>query len=196
MGERAGPRCCRYQPCVRGARSVQQRPAGQRRERDTMKKVSAFAAFAVVAVILTGTANAASFKGVVVSKDAKRKALVTASPGAVRTVRVGGRFARYRVGQRVSVTAAKRSDGTYLARAVRSAGRATRVHFGAVVVKSEASRLIMTAGGSVFALRLRGSGALSLDNDGLEPGDEVDVDADVTGGHIEADSGDVDETGH
>jgi hypothetical protein len=161
-----------------------------------MKKVFAFAAFAVVAVILTGTANAASFKGVVVSKDAKRKALVTVSPGAVRTVRVGGRFARYRVGQRVSVTAAKRSDGTYLARAVRSAGRATKVHFGAVVVKSEASRLIMTAGGSVFALRLRGSGASSLSSDGLEPGDEVDVDADVTGGHIEAGSGHVDETGH
>jgi hypothetical protein len=161
-----------------------------------MKRFFAFVAFAAVAVMLTGTANAASFKGVVVSKDAKRKALVTASPGAVRTVRAPGRFARFHVGQRVSVTAAKRSDGTYLASAVRSAGRAKHVRFGAVIVTAGASRLIVVAGGSVFALRINGAGALSLKNGGLEPGDKVDVDADVKGDHIEADSGDVDETGH
>ena len=83
-----------------------------------------------------------------------------------------------------------------LASSVRAAGHAKRVHFGAVIVKAEASRLIVTAGGSVFALRLRGAGTLSLKNGGLEPGDEVDVDADVKRGHIEADSDDVDETGH
>jgi hypothetical protein len=161
-----------------------------------MKKVFALAAFVAVAATITGTANAASFKGVVVAKDAKRKALVTVSPGAVRTVRAPSRFARFRVGQRVSVTAAKRSDGTYLARAVRLAGRVQRVRFGAVIVKAEASRLIVTAGGSVFALRLRGASTLSMKNGGLEPGDEVDVDADVKDGHIEAGSDDVDETGH
>ena len=53
-----------------------------------MKRLLAFAAFAAVAATLTGTADAARFKGVVVAKDAKRKALVTATAkGAVRTVR-------------------------------------------------------------------------------------------------------------
>ncbi|HMJ00085.1 MAG TPA: hypothetical protein VK488_09650 [Gaiellaceae bacterium] len=160
-----------------------------------MKNVFALIAFTAVAVMLTGTANAASFKGVVVSKDAKRHALVTASPGAVRTVRIQGRFAGFHVGQRVAVTAAKRSDGTYLARTIRSAGRAKRVRFGAVIVKAEASRLIVTAGGSVFALRLHGT-TLSLQEGGLEPGDKVDVDAEVKRGQIEAGTEDVDETGH
>jgi hypothetical protein len=161
-----------------------------------MKRFLAIAAFATAAVMLTGTAGAATFRGVVVSKDAKRKALVTASPGAVRTVRAPGRFARVRVGQRVSITAAKRSDGTYLARAVRSTGRARHVRFGAVVVKAAASRLIVVAGGSAFALRVRASSALSLRNGGLEPGDMIDVNADVTGGQIEADPEDVEQTGH
>lgn len=161
-----------------------------------MKKSFAFLAVAVVAASLTGTAGAASFKGVVVAKDAKRKTFVTASPGAVRTVRAQGRLGRFRVGQRVSVEAAKRSDGTYLARSVRLAGRARRVRFGAVVVKAEAARLIVAAGRSVFAFRLRGPGTLALRNGGLEPGDEVEVDADVREGHVEADNGDVDETGH
>ena len=161
-----------------------------------MKNVFAFIAFAAVAVMLTGTANAASFKGVVVSKDAKRHALVTASPGAVRTVRVQSRFARFHVGQRVAVTAAKRSDGTYLARTIRAAGRAKRVRFGAVIVKAEASRLIVTAGGSVFGLRLHGATALSNQEGGLEPGDKVDVNAEVKDGQIEAGTEDVDETGH
>ena len=44
-----------------------------------MKRFLAFAAFAAVAATLTGTADAARFKGVVVAKDAKRKALVTAT---------------------------------------------------------------------------------------------------------------------
>ena len=70
------------------------------------------------------------------------------------------------------------------------------MHFGAVIVKAEASRLIVTAGGSVFGLRIRGAGALSLQEGGLEPGDTVDVDADVSGGQIEAGTEDVDETGH
>ena len=161
-----------------------------------MKKFFAFAAIAVVAGMLAGTADAASFKGVVVAKDAKRKALVTVSPDAVRTVRAAGRFARFHIGQRVAVIAAKRSDGTFLASAVRAAGRSQRVHFGAVIVKAESSRLIVSAGGSVFALRLRGTSTLGLRSGGLEPGDKVDVDADVKDGHIEAGSDNVDQTGH
>ncbi len=161
-----------------------------------MKRFFVFGALAVVAVMVTGTASAASFKGTVMAKDAKRKALVVASPSTVRTVRAPRGFAAFHVGQRISFTAAKRSDGTYLARAIRASGRAKRVHFGAVVVRSEASRLIVTAGGSVFALRLRGPATLGMRSDGLEAGDKVDVDADVKGDHIEASGDHVDQTGH
>ena len=66
----------------------------------------------------------------------------------------------------------------------------------AVIVTAESSRLIVSAGGSVFALRLRGTSTLGLKNGGLEPGDKVDVDADVKNGHIEAGSDNVDQTGH
>ena len=88
-----------------------------------MKRFLAIATFATAAVMLTGTAGAATFKGVVVSKDAKRKALVTASPGAVRTVRAPARFAHVKVGQRVAGNARRLSDGTFRAQSLRIVGR-------------------------------------------------------------------------
>jgi hypothetical protein len=162
-----------------------------------MKRLIAFAAFAVVAAMLSGTANAASFKGIVVAKDAKRKALVTASPGAVRTVRAPGKYGAFRIGQRVVVTASRRSDGTFTAQTMRSAGKSKQVRFSAVIVKTESSRLIVTAGGSVFAFGLRAISTSSLRNDHpFEPGDKVDVVADVKGDHIEAGKNNVGQTGH
>ena len=162
-----------------------------------MKRVFALAAFAAVAATLTGTANAASFKGVVVAKDAKRKALVTASHGALRTVRAPGRYGRFHIGQRVAVTATPRSDGTFTARTLRPAGRSKQVRFSAVIVKSERSRLIVAGGGSVFAFRLRRLSTAALGNDHeLAPGDKVDVDADVRGDHVEAGPNQVDQSGH
>jgi hypothetical protein len=162
-----------------------------------MKRFLAFVAFAVAAAILSGTAGAASFNGIVVAKDAKRKALVTASPGAVRTVRAPGKYGAFKIGQRVVVTASRRSDGTFTARTMRPAGKSKKVRFSAVVVKTESSRLIVAAGGSVFAFGLRGISTTSLRNDHqLEPGDKIDVDGDVKGDHIEADTNNVDHTGH
>lgn len=162
-----------------------------------MKKVFAFVAFAIVAATLSGTASAASFKGVIVAKDAKRKAVVTASAGKVRTVRAKSAFGRLRIGQRISVNSRPLADGTFTARSLRLIGESKRVRFKAVVVKSQRARLIVTAGSSVFALRLRGLSTSSVGNDGkLGAGDKVDVDADVGDGKLEADTGDVDEIGH
>ena len=162
-----------------------------------MKRFLAFVAFAAVAAALTGTADAARFKGVVVAKDAKRKALVTATAkGAVRTVRTR-RYGSFRLGQRVLVNGARRPDATWTGSLVRAVGKTRQVRFSGVVVTSESSRMIVSAGGSVFALRVTGFGASSLANDGhFEPGDKVDVDADVKKGHIEAGSRDIDRTGH
>ena len=161
-----------------------------------MKRLIAFAAFAAVAATLSGTANAASFKGVIVAKDAKRKAVVTASPRGLRTVRLRAQFPRFHVGQRIWVTARRLADGTFNARSVRPAGAAKRARFRAIVVRSGSTRLIVSGGSSVFALRLRGMRTRSAGNDGrLEAGDKVKVEADIEKGRLEADDGDIDEAG-
>ncbi|HEY7148723.1 MAG TPA: hypothetical protein VH420_04685 [Gaiellaceae bacterium] len=162
-----------------------------------MKRFLAFAAFAAVAATLSGTADAARFKGVVVAKDAKRKALVTATKsGAVRTVRTR-RYGAFRIGQRVVVKGARRPDATWTGSVVRRVGRTHSVRFGGVVVSSAGTRMIVSAGGSVFALRVTGLGTSGLANDGhFEAGDKVDVDADVKKGRLEAGSKDIDKTGH
>jgi hypothetical protein len=162
-----------------------------------MKRGFAFVACVVAAAVLSGPASAASFKGVIVAKDAKRKAVVTVSAGAVRTVRAKRAFVRLRVGQRVAVNARRLADGTFTARSLRPAGAGKHVRFRAVVVRGQRARLIVSAGSSVFALRLRGLGTLSAGNDGkLGAGDKVAVEAGVGNGKLEADPGDVEEIGH
>ena len=115
------------------------------------------AAIAVVVIALPATAGAATFRGVVIAKDSARKALVTASSnGTVRTVRVHAGFKRVGVGGRVAVRAAKLPDGTFSASTVKSLGKTTRARVRGTVVKRLGARLVISAGGSVFALRIRG----------------------------------------
>ena len=115
------------------------------------------ASISALAVVLPATAGAATFRGAVVAKDAARKALVTASSdGTVRTVRLHAKFNRFRVGSTVIVRGAKLPDGTYSAAAVRRLGKARGTHVRGAVVGRVGARLVMSAGGSVFALRLTG----------------------------------------
>jgi hypothetical protein len=132
-----------------------------------MRRALVVAALAALAAAPTGTA--ASFTGITVAKDAKRKAVVVVSGRSVRTVRAGARFARLRVGQRIVVTGSRVADGTYRATRLSAAGRAQRARFGAVVVKPDRAlrRVILSAGGSVFAVRAKAAG--------LTTGDRVDV---------------------
>ena len=162
-----------------------------------MKRAVVFAAGLVLAAALSGTAEAARWSGVVVAKDAKRKAVVTVSRGTVRTVRAPAKFRHLRVGQRVAVTARARPDGTFTAAAVRRQGRVARVRFRGIVVRHDrrAGRLILSAGSSVFAARITGRAlASSAPDRGLQPGDKVAVEGDVGDGSLKA--GDVDEIGH
>jgi hypothetical protein len=119
-----------------------------------MRRAVVFAA-AVAVLVAAPTAAAGSFAGVTVAKDSKRKSVVVVSGRSVRTVRAGAGYAGFRVGQRIVVTALRLADGTYRASNLRAAGRSRRVRFGAVVVKHDAAlrRLILSAGGSVFAVR-------------------------------------------
>ncbi len=132
-------------------------------------------ATAIAGLLVVPNAAAASFTGVAVAKDSKRKAAVVVSGGTARTVRLAGRFGHVRLGQRLAVTAAKRPDGTYDARRVRALGRAKRARFAAVVVKAERRRVILSAGGSVFAVVRRSGGhaLASTSTGGLDTGDRV-----------------------
>jgi hypothetical protein len=148
-----------------------------------MRRAMVFAV-ALGALIAVPTAAAGSFSGVTVAKDVKRKSLIVASGHSIRTVRAGAGYARIRVGQRVVVRASKLADGTYRAGSVRRAGRAARVRFGAVVVKNERAqrRLILSAGGSVFAVRAGAGGRATAgaSGGGLTAGDRVEVVAKLT----------------
>ena len=153
-------------------------------------------AAAGIAVVLPATAGAATFRGAVVAKDAARKALVTASrDGTVRTVRLHTGFARFRVGSLVAVRGARLPDGTFSAAAVRRLGRARGTKVRGTVVQRLAQRLVVSAGGSVFALRVTGK-QLASDRGGLQPGDRVDCDVRFKRGSPETPTGGIHEVGH
>jgi hypothetical protein len=155
------------------------------------------AAVAVIVIALPATAGAATFRGVVIAKDSARKALVTASSnGTVRTVRVQASFKRIGVGGRVAVRAARLPDGTFSASAVKRLGKTRRAHVRGTVVKKLGARLVISAGGSVFALRVRGKTGASEGAGGLQAGDKVDCDARLKNGSLEAGEDDIDEIGH
>ena len=139
-----------------------------------MKKVLVVVVALAGLMMLPATAGAASWKGTVVSKDAARKAVVTVSPkGVARTVRVA-RVGKFRIGQRVAVRARALADGTFAAKRVRVLGRTGKARVRGVVVRSEKSRVLVSAGGSVFAVRTKGARRLSAArHKGLAPGDRV-----------------------
>ncbi len=152
---------------------------------------------AAVALALPATAGAATFRGVVISKDSTRKALVTASRnGTVRTVRLHASFKRIGLGRVVVVRATRLPDGTFSASAVKRVGTSRRAHVRGTVVRRLAARLVMSAGGSVFALRIRGKTGASEGGGSLDPGDKVDCDAELRDGQFGAGEDDIDEIGH
>ena len=78
-----------------------------------MKRALLLAA-AVGAFAAPATAQAVTWKGAVIAKNAKRHALVTTTrSGAVRTVRAPKAFRKARVGSLVAVRGAALPDGTY-----------------------------------------------------------------------------------
>jgi hypothetical protein len=162
-----------------------------------MKRLALLGAVAALAAVaLPGVATAGQLSGVVVAKDAARRSVAVASRGDVHTLRTA-RFGALKLGQRVTAAGATLGDGTFSARTVRVGGRVKQVQFRAVVVRHEAAkqRLIVSAGGTVFAFRLA-SGTSFASDGGLAPGDQVTVSADVKKQELEAQRGDVKETGH
>jgi hypothetical protein len=154
-----------------------------------MKRILLLAAagIAALAFALPATAGTTTFRGVVVAKDAARKAIVTVSRnGTVRTVRAPGKLKRVQVGRMVAVQAASLPDGTFAASKVRPLGRAGRAHFRATVVSVRGATLALSAGGSVFALRVRGGKTGAARGDGFRAGDRLDAYALVKRGSLQA----------
>jgi len=129
-----------------------------------------------VAAVLSLPATAAAFRGVAVANDTARHSVVIASRGGVvRTVRAPGQAAAIRLGRRLIVSARRLSDGTYRAGSLRAAGHTRRALIRGVVVRNQRKlhRLILSAGGSVFAVRT-GHGFEST-RSGPGPGDRLEV---------------------
>jgi hypothetical protein len=133
-----------------------------------MKRVLILAV-AVTGLVLPTAANAGAFQGVVIAKNAKRKAIVTASAnGVVRTTRTPKSFGKIGLGALVAVRARQLPDGTFAAATTKQIRRVKHARVQATVVKRAAQRLYLSAGNSVFVLGLRsGAGAK------LGPGDRV-----------------------
>src|SRR3954468_6307699 len=140
----------------------------------------AVAGIAALAVALPATVGAATFKGVVIAKKQARHTLVTASPnGAVRTTRLHGSLARFRVGRVVGIQAPSLPDGTFAASKVRLLGSASAARFRGAVVAASAKTLTLSAGLSVITLALRSGNASSL-----KAGDSLAVGASLRGGAL------------
>lgn len=142
-----------------------------------MKRILVLLAVSAGLLAAATPASAATvWKGVVVAKDNGRSAVVTASAnGHVRTAR-SPKARGLRIGQRVSITGTKLADGTFKASGLRVTGRAKTARVKAVVVRYQQAqrRLLVSAGGSTFALPRTSKRALaSTSAETPVPGDQV-----------------------
>lgn len=157
-----------------------------------MRRIVILIAAVAALTVIASPAQAARWTGVVVAKDGARKAVVTASAnGTVRTTRSAS-FRSLKVGQRVGVAATRLRDGTYRSTSVRVAGRQTKTRFRAVVVRSQRAsrRLLVSAGGSTFAVTRRSKARTTASRASGEPkpGDQIEVEVSLEGTDPEATS--------
>jgi hypothetical protein len=144
-----------------------------------------------------GATTTGVFRGVVLAKNAQRQTLVVSSAsGLVRTVHV--RLLRERVGARVMVRASRLRDGTFRALHVSIRGRASTAKIRrAVVVRQRPGRLIVSAGGSVFALSWAGRALSAVGSSaGLMPGTVISGTVGIsTSGELDLETVSEDESG-
>ena len=148
---------------------------------------------AVVGLAFPAVSGAATFRGIVVGKQARRHALIVSSAtGVVRTVHTH-RLAT-RIGARVAVTAKRLRDGTFSATHVAVSGRAKRARIHGIVARRMSGRYLISAGHSLLSVRSHQSFSLNDDGGGAKPGDVVDVTVDVNGQRLDEDQ--VEHEGH
>ena len=158
-----------------------------------MKRIFVLLALAAAPLAAATPASAGTvWTGVVVAKDNGRSAVVTASAqGHVRTAR-SPRARGLRIGQRVAVTGTKLADGTFETTKLRVTGRARTARVKAVVVKYQRAqrRLLVSAGGSTFALAGRRTqrSLASVSAETPAPGDQIVATVAVAAGTPQATS--------
>lgn len=138
-------------------------------KRGASRPVAATAVAIAAAAAVPGIAEArtaavpVNWNATVVAKDADRGRLITAGRGGeVRTVITSKRVAeRTRPGQRLKVRVQRNADGTYDAKRLRVTGKAKRTSVRGAVVDRNASRYLVSAGGSVFSVKSK-AGARKL----------------------------------
>jgi hypothetical protein len=156
-------------------------------------KKAIIALIAVIGIAFPATAGAGTFKGIVVSKQSSRHALVVASKtGKVRTVHTD-RLAT-RVGTRVAVNARRLPDGTFSAKRVKPTGHARTAKIRGVVARRTTAGFLISAGHSVIAVRTHRSFSLNGTGSGPKPGDIVVVTVGV-GSNGELDEDNVEHEG-
>lgn len=130
--------------------------------------------FTLAAAVLAVPATASAFSGVVIAKKPARDAFVVASRGGVvRTVRAPKRLGSVRVGQHLVFSAKRLSDGTFKAGTLRFRGHVQRAALRGIVVRHRGSSYILSAGGSVLAVKALSRGFSALSSRGHRAGDIV-----------------------
>jgi hypothetical protein len=141
-----------------------------------MTSILRLAAVALGAAMLAAPVAAATkptvVSGIVVAREQARGTLVVAAGhGLVRTLRT---HTAARVGARVQASATRLSDGTFRAAKVTAKGRAAAARVRGVVVAVKPAKLLLSAGGSVFAIgRARTTAAHGAGSVDVQPGDVV-----------------------
>lgn len=157
-----------------------------------MKRMLVFLAVAAGLLAAAAPASAATaWKGIVVAKDNGRSAVVTASPnGVVRTAR-SPKARSLKIGQRLTISGTKLADGTFRAATLRVSGRAKSARMKAVVVRYRKAerRMLVSAGGSTFALPRRSAKrTLASASESLVAGDQIVATVTIASGVAQATS--------
>ena len=152
-----------------------------------MKRI--FLLLGLLAAVLAAPATAAAFNGVVVAKQPKRDAFVVASRGGVvRTVRASQKRVRgLQTGQRLFFSGKRLSDGTFVARAIQVTGRARHASLHGIVVRQQAGRILLSAGGSIVTVHSSARGFAAV-NGRHRPGNVVLARVTVTRSGLRASS--------
>jgi len=149
-----------------------------------MKRMLALLFAATGLLVAASPASASTaWKGVVVAKDVKRGTVVTASAGGVVRTARSPKARTLKIGQRLDVRGTALADGTFKAATVKANGRAKTAKVRAVVVRWQKAqkRLLVTAGGSTFALSRRATRALASSSEhALRAGDQITATINLT----------------
>jgi hypothetical protein len=136
--------------------------------------VLAAAGLLVAGLIAGGGSAAAPSTGAVVARNLARHTIVTASTGGlVRTLHVGARASRFRIGQVISLSR------------LTVVGHARRAQIRGTLIRHRVGRWVVSAGGSVLTVRAA-SARRTAGLTAVKPGDKVDLNVSIANGTVTA----------